>query len=95
MYSMGGWITMPGSCSRGLRSCPSGAAGSRRSNGFEVNRVNNRKPQLTSPITPSTRANMVSSSWREKIETARVQPAKIRDHSKIEPSWLPQTAVIR
>ncbi len=34
MYSIGGWITMPGSCSSGFRSRPSGAAGNRRSNGF-------------------------------------------------------------
>ena len=60
MYSIGGWITIPGSCSRGLRSRPSSAPGMRRSNGFDVSSMKRRKPTLTSPITPSTRATISS-----------------------------------
>ena len=37
-------MTMPGSCSSGLRSRPSAAAGSSRSNGLEVSSMNSRKP---------------------------------------------------
>ena len=77
---------MPGSCSSGFKSLPSAAAGSRRSKGLDVSRVKSRKPQLIRPITPSTRATMRSSSCLEKIDTASVQPAKISDHSKMEPS---------
>ena len=95
MYSIGGWITMPASCSRGFRSWPSAGAGNTRSNGLEVNSVNIMKPQLTSPMTPSTRASMRWSSCREKTDTAIVQPERIRVHSRIEPSWLPHTAVMR
>ncbi len=58
-------------------------------------KVNSRKPTLISPITLSTRATVRSSSWREKIDTASVQPARISDHNRIEPSWLPHTAVMR
>ena len=86
-------MTMPGSCSSGFRSRPSAAAGSRRSKGFEVSSVKSRKPQLTRPITPSTRASVRSSSCFENIDTAKVQPDRISDHSSIEPSWLPHTAV--
>jgi hypothetical protein len=85
---------MPGSCSSGFRSRPSTAAGSRRSKGLEVSSVKSRKPTLISPITASTRATMTSGSWRENSATATVQPARISAHSRIEPSWLPQTAVI-
>ncbi len=62
MYSIGGWITMPGSCSSGFRSLPSAGGGNMRSNGLEVSSVNSMKPQLIRPITPSTRATMRSSS---------------------------------
>ena len=84
---------MPGSCSSGFRSRPSSAAGSRRSKGLEVNSVNSRKPTLIRPMTPITRATITSGSWRERSATATVQPARIRPHIRIEPSWLPQTAV--
>ena len=50
---------MPGSCSSGLRSRPSGGGGNRRANGFDVSSMNSRKPTLTRPITPSTRATSV------------------------------------
>ena len=43
---------------------PSGAAGIRRRKGFEVQSVNSRKPQLTRPITPSTRREKLGGSWR-------------------------------
>ena len=36
----------------------------RRSNGFEVSSMKRRKPTLTSPITPSTRATISSGRWR-------------------------------
>ncbi|EWS64437.1 hypothetical protein Y695_02320 [Hydrogenophaga sp. T4] len=88
-------MAIPRSCSRGLRSRPSSGTGYRRSKGLEVSRVNKRKPTLMSPMTPSTRARMGSSSWSENTATANVQPARIRLHSRIEPSWLPHTAVMR
>jgi hypothetical protein len=62
----------PGSCSSGLRSRPSSAPGSRRSKGFEVNRMNSRKPALTSPSTPSTRATMARATASSSSATASV-----------------------
>ncbi len=41
---------------------------------------------LIKPMTPSTRASMSSGSWREKIATAKVQPARMKAHSSKEPS---------
>ncbi len=92
MYSMGGWNTRPGSCSSGFKSRPFSPAGNRRSNGFDVNRMNNSKPVATSPSTPSTRATMASSSERENCATATPQPDSINTHSSSEPSWPPHTA---
>ena len=69
--------------------------GSRRSNGFEVSSMKSRKPTLTRPITPSTRATMRSGSWRLKTATAKVQPASISVQSSIEPSCEPQLAAKR
>ena len=86
-------MIMPGSCSSGFKSWPSGAAGNSRANGLDVSSVNSKNPTLTSPITPNTLATMRSSSCFENIDTAKVQPDKISDHNKMEPSWLPQTAV--
>ena len=88
-------MIIPGSCSNGLRSWPSSAAGSRRSKGLETASVNNKKPQLMMPITPITRARVASSSACDKRATAAVHPANVSAHSRIEPSWLPHTAVIR
>ncbi len=59
----------PMSWSSGLRSAPSlGTLGSRRSKGLEVTSTKARKPVLTSPSTPSTRATMSRGSSREKRE---------------------------
>ena len=66
MYSIGGWITIPGSCNRGFRSRPSAAGGKSRSKGLEVSSMNSRKPTLTNPITPTTRATI--SSGRSSAE---------------------------
>ena len=77
---------MPASCSSGLRSLPSAAAGSRRSNGLDVNSVNSKNPVLIRPMTASTRATIASSSWRDKPATASVQPLMISDHSRMDPS---------
>src|SRR5690606_38223082 len=86
---------MPGSCSRGLRSRPWAAAGSRRSKGFEVNSRNSRKPTETRPRTPRMRARNTDESVREKAATAHVQPESISDQSSIEPSCEPQLAATR
>ena len=48
---------------------------------------------LIMPITASTRASMTCGSWREKIDTAKVQPPRINAHSSSEPSWAPHTAL--
>ena len=86
---------MPGSCSNGFRSRPSAAAGSKRSNGFDVNSMNNRKPIEMTPCTPITRATMSSGKWREKMDTANVHHASINTQSNSEPSCEPQLAAIR
>ena len=95
MYSSGGWNTMPGSCSSGFRSRPSGAGGSSRAKGFEVNSRNSRKPTLIRPITDSTRAASASGRLRENTDTAQLQPVSIRAHSNSDPSCEPQVAAIR
>ncbi|MNO96069.1 hypothetical protein D3C76_877280 [compost metagenome] len=84
----------PGSCSSGLRSLPSaGDCGSRRLNGLEVMIRNSRKPVLIMPITARTRDSITSGNWREKIDTAKVQPPRISAQSSSEPSWAPHTAL--
>ena len=95
MYNNGGWKIMPASCSSGFMSWPSGGVGRMRSNGFEVNRVNNRKPIEIIAITASTRARNTRGSVFENSTTAIIQPASIRIHSSSEPSCPPQTAVMR
>ena len=57
--------------------------------------MNNRKPILTSPITPSTLATNASGKLRLKILTANVQMLRIIAHNNNEPSCPPQTAEIR
>ena len=86
---------MPMSCSSGFRSRPSAAAGISRSNGFDVNSMNDRKPTLIMPITASTRATSGAGSWRLNTVTATVQPASMNDQSSSEPSCEPQVAVKR
>jgi hypothetical protein len=86
---------MPGSCSSGFRSRPSTAAGISRSKGFEVVRMNSRKPTLISPITAITRARNTSGRLREKKVTAADQPASTTAHSRMEPSCPPHTPEMR
>ena len=88
-------MIIPGSCSSGLRSRPSGTAGSRRSNGFEVMRVKERKPTLTQPSTLKTRAMNASGSLLLKMVAATVHNDRVSAHSRSEPSWLPHTPVMR
>ena len=77
---------MPGSCNSGLRSRPSKAAGIKRSNGFDTISMNNKKPTLTSPITPKILARMSSGICLENKLTASVQILNISAHSSNEPS---------
>ena len=86
---------MPGSCKRGLRSLPSNAAGSIRSSGLDVSKVNKSTPIFKRPSTPSMRAIILIGRCFEKMATASVQPAIMKHHNKIEPSWLPHEAPIR
>ena len=88
-------MTIPGSCSSGFRSRPSAGTGNRRSNGFDVSSRNSRKPTLTRPITPSTRATISSGRWRLLSDTASVQIESMSTHSIIEPSCEPQVAANR
>ncbi|MNN89828.1 hypothetical protein D3C81_2076980 [compost metagenome] len=92
MYSNGGWMISPGSCSNGLRSWPSAGDGSSRANGLEVNNRKARKPTLIMPITASTRATTGSGSWRENPLTAALHSASTSVHSSSEPSCAPHTA---
>ena len=84
-------MTKPGSCSKGFKSRPSGAAGNKRSNGLDVVKMNIRKPVDTKPKIPMTRATMAKGSEREKSATATVQPDNINTHNNKEPSCPPQT----
>ena len=88
-------MTMPGSCSSGLRSRPSAAAGSNRSKGFDVKSRNARKPVLIKPITPSTRARNGVGRLRLNTETAIVHRPSTKTHISIEPSCPPHTAAMR
>ena len=86
---------MPGSCSSGFRSRPSGAAGFRRRNGLDVNSRNTRKPIETRPITASTRASIGAGRLLERSATASAQPVSISTHSSSEPSCEPHVAARR
>ena len=94
MYSIGGWATMPRSCSSGFRSRPSSAAGISRSNGLDVSRMNSRNPTPIRPITPRIRATIGCGKWRLNTLTANIQKLRINSHSSIDPSWPPQNAAI-
>ena len=89
---MGGCTTIPGSCKRGLRSLPSKAAGNIRSNGLDVNSINNKNPTLITPITPRTLATMSSGKCRLNTLTATDQEASINIHNNNDPSCEPQVA---
>ena len=93
MYSMGGWMIMPQSCSKGFRSLPSAGPGNSRKNGLDVINSMDRKPTEIRPKTPSTRETISSGKVREKVATATVQTAKIIDQNNSEPSCDPQVAV--
>ena len=54
--------------------------------------MNSMKPALMRPITPSTRLEKVSGSWRLNAATATLQIDRIRIHSSSEPSCAPQSA---
>ena len=86
---------MPGSCSSGFRSRPSAGTGKSRSNGFDVISRNSRKPNASQPITDRMRATTFSGRCLLNVATAKVQKVSISSHSRIEPSWPPQTAVKR
>ncbi len=57
--------------------------------------MNARKPTLTKPITPSTRATTSPGRWRLNTVTATVQMVSTSTHNSIEPSWEPQVAAMR
>ena len=57
--------------------------------------MKSRKPKATSPSVPSTRATIVSGSWRESMATRKAHQESIRIHSSSEPSWPPQTPATR
>ena len=84
-------MTKPGSCNKGFKSRPSGAAGNKRSNGLEVVKMNIKKPVETKPKIPMTRATMAKGKLRENNATATVQPDNIKTHNNKEPSWPPHT----
>ena len=95
IYSIGGCMVMPKSCNNGFMSLPSTGAGTMRSNGLEVNRMNNSMPMLINAITPKTRASISSLKLRLNKVTAKVHNPKIKAHSNMEPSCAPHTAVMR
>ena len=74
---------------------PSAGTGRRRSKGFDVISRNSRKPNESRPITARMRETTLSGRWRLKVATASVQNVSISSHKRIEPSWPPQTAVMR
>ena len=74
---------------------PSGAAGISRKNGLEVASVKSRKPKLTRPRTPSTRAPKRAGRRAAPIVTASVQDASRNIHNSSEPSCAPHNAVTR
>jgi hypothetical protein len=86
---------MPGSCSTGFRSPPSGGIGNRRPNGSEVNRMKARNPTEMMPSTPMTRAANASGNCLLKKARASVQTLRMKIHSSIDPSCAPHTAVTR
>ena len=86
---------MAGSCSSGFRSAPSAAAGKSLRKGLEVSRMNSKKPMLTSPSTPRTRALSTCGSVRLASATAAVQLLRISCQRTSEPSWAPQMAAKR
>ena len=86
---------MPGSCSSGFRSRPSGGAGRLRSKGLEVVSRKSRNPMDTKPCTPSTRLRTSVPSVRPKLATAAVHRPSISAHSSMEPSCEPQVAAMR
>ena len=88
-------MTMPGSCSSGFRSRPSAGAGKSLSKGFDVARMKSRKPKASQPITARMRAVTGSGRCLLKLATAKDQKVSISSQSRIEPSWPPQTAVMR
>src|SRR6267142_3807056 len=85
-------MTMPGSCSSGFRSRPSGAGGNRRSNGSDVISMKSRKPTLTNPMTPRTRATTSSGKLRLAIATETDHTESIKTQSSIDPSCEPHDA---
>ena len=72
-----------------------GAAGSCRKNGFDVNSTNSSNPALISPITPSTRATSTRGRCRLFMATAPVHTAITSVHSRIDPSCEPHVAASR
>jgi hypothetical protein len=86
---------MPGSCSSGFRSRPSGTGGHRRSNGLLVKSVNSKKPALTKPITARMRANTTLGNAALNVDTACIHKPSIKIHSKSDPSCPPQMPATR
>ena len=83
---MGGWITKPGSCSKGVKSRPSAGAGNCRAKGLDKVRMKTKKPTDTAPITPSTCATIACGKRLENRATATDHSASIKTHSTKEPS---------
>jgi len=94
-YRIGGWTVSAKSCNSGLRSLPSIAAGTRRSNGLDVVSMNSWKPMLINPRMPMTRLRNGVSRLPLSAVTASDQAARHSDHSSSEPSCAPQTAATR
>ena len=92
MYNMGGWITSPGSCNKGFKSRPSGAAGKTRMKGLEVVKMKAKNPTATQAKTLSTRATRVKGNGRENKATAAPHTDSSKIHSIKDPSCPPHSA---
>ena len=64
-------------------------------NGFDVASVKRKKPKLTRPSTPRTRAANDAGSLRDASATATVQQPRIQLHSTRDPSCAPHSADTR
>ena len=82
----------PGSWRRGLRSFPFSGTGKILSNGLELKSINNKKKRSKIPITDNISIIIIFDIFFENKIMLEHHSDKTNTHSKIEPSWAPQTA---
>ena len=83
-----------GSCKIGFKPVPSFGIGDKFKKGFEVKRINNKKPRIITSWKSTVSNLYLEDSFFEFIKNINKKIDKTKSHSNKLPSWLPHVPEI-